>query len=46
MQAGLGVHCVWFPSPEQEEAVEEEAGGEAEAEEANAEGEALPGVRV
>uniref|UniRef100_A0A4X1SK51 Troponin T, cardiac muscle n=1 Tax=Sus scrofa TaxID=9823 RepID=A0A4X1SK51_PIG len=35
-----GVHCVWFPSPEQEEAVEEEAGGEAEAEEANAEGRA------
>lgn len=46
ISGGLGVHCVWLTSPEQEEEAEEEAEGEAETEETNVEGKALSGVRV
>ena len=40
-----GLLTVWFTFPEHEEVVEEEAGGEAEAGEPSAAGEAPPGAR-
>ena len=45
LSKGLGIHCFWLTSPEQEEAAAEEAEGEAETEETNVEGKALSGVR-
>ncbi|XP_034866242.1 troponin T, cardiac muscle isoform X1 [Mirounga leonina] len=43
LSRGLGVHCVWLASPEQEEVAAEEAEGEAETEETNAEGDRQEG---